>query len=190
MTGMGPVAELDARFSDDDAEPTPWPALVRVLEEAELFWSPRSVPGEGRTSTPLRRCGRTMRFISVRVRGEKAVNLARNSWCALTTGNNRWKTGLDVVMEGRAERVVDEARLQRLAAAWESKYHGDWHFEVADGAFQGGGGEALVFEVAPPKCWRSPRAGSLRPATDSDRHRVGVRCRQSETWKSCCVFSP
>jgi hypothetical protein len=55
------------------------------------------------------------------------------------------------VVEGRAKRVVDEARLQRLAAAWESKYHGDWHFDVADGAFRGAGGEALVFEVAPTK---------------------------------------
>jgi len=82
---------------------------------------------------------------------QKAVNLAGNSWCTLTTGNNRWKTGLDVVVEGRAKRVVDEARLLRLGAAWESKYHGDWHFDVADGAFRGEGGEALVFEVAPTK---------------------------------------
>ena len=82
---------------------------------------------------------------------QKAVNIARNANCALTTGNNAWKSGLDIVIEGAAHRVTDEAHLRRLASAWESKYHGDWHFEVADGAFQGDAGAALVFEVAPTK---------------------------------------
>ena len=153
MTGMDPVAEVDARFGDDGAEPTPWPAVVRVLEEAELFWI---LPGPCRGkaaghAAPGGVAGR-LRFISVPVRASRRPSiLARNSWCTLTTGTNRWNTGLDVVVEGRAQRVVEEARLQRLAAAWESKYHGDWHFDVADGAFQGEGGEALVFEVLPTK---------------------------------------
>jgi hypothetical protein len=46
---------------------------------------------------------------------------------------------------------VDDGRLRRLAAAWESKYRGDWKFEVEDGAFHHGGGEAYVFEVRPAK---------------------------------------
>jgi len=82
---------------------------------------------------------------------QKGVNLARNGYCALTTGSNAWKAGLDVVIEGDAQRVTDEARLQRLADVWESKYEGDWHFAVANRAFQGEGGEALVFEVKPTK---------------------------------------
>jgi general stress protein 26 len=152
ITGMGPVAELDARFGDDGAEPTPWPAVVRVLEEAELFWISTVRAGGRPHVTPLPAVWQDGALHFCTGAGEqKAVNLARNSWCTLTTGNNRWKTGLDVVVEGRAERVVDEARLQRLAAAWESKYHGDWHFDVADGAFRGEGGVALVFEVAPTK---------------------------------------
>ena len=149
---MSPKAELDPRFGDDAAEPTPWPAVVQVLEEAELFWI-STVRAEGRPHvTPLPAVWQDGALYFCTGAGEqKAVNLAGNSWCTLTTGNNRWKTGLDVVVEGRAKRVVDEARLQRLAAAWESKYHGDWHFDVADGAFRGAGGEALVFEVAPTK---------------------------------------
>ena len=82
---------------------------------------------------------------------QKGVNLARNASCALTTGNNAWNAGLDVVIEGEARRVSDDTVLRSLAAAWESKYRGDWHFDVANGAFQGEGGEALVFEVAPAK---------------------------------------
>jgi hypothetical protein len=70
--------------------------------------------------------------------------------CALTTGNNAWKAGLDVVVEG-GWRVVDDDRLVRLAEAWATKYAGDWQFEVANHAFQGDGGEALVFAVEPVK---------------------------------------
>ena len=64
-----------------------------------------------------------------------------------------------MVIEGTARRVTDEARLRRLADAWESKYDGDWRFEVANGAFQGEGGEALVFEVIPTKDPRVRREG-------------------------------
>jgi pyridoxine/pyridoxamine 5'-phosphate oxidase len=147
-----PVTELDTRFSDEDAVATGWEETRIALEEAELFWI-STVRAEGRPHvTPLPAVWQDGALNFCTGAGEqKAVNLARNSWCTLTTGNNRWKTGLDVVVEGRAERVVEEAHLQRLAAAWESKYHGDWHFDVADGAFQGEGGEALVFEVAPTK---------------------------------------
>ena len=30
--------EIDRRFSDPEAAPTPWPEAARVLEEAELYW--------------------------------------------------------------------------------------------------------------------------------------------------------
>ena len=46
---------------------------------------------------------------------------------------------------------MDDDRLERLAAAWATKYAGDWRFDVANHAFQGEGGEALVFEVQPVK---------------------------------------
>jgi hypothetical protein len=82
---------------------------------------------------------------------QKAVNLSRNAHCILTTGNNAWNAGLDLVVEGDAVRITDDARLQRLADAWETKYGGDWLFAVRGGAFHGEGGEALVFEVAPTK---------------------------------------
>ena len=78
---------------------------------------------------------------------QKGVNLARNAHCVLTTGSNQWKVGLDVVIEGAAQRVVDDDLLRALAAVWESKYHGDWKFDVANHAFRHAAGEALVFEV-------------------------------------------
>jgi len=152
VAAADPVTELDARFSGAGAVPTPWEEARRTIEEAELFWI-STVRADGRPHvTPLPAVWQdgVLHFCTGAAE-QKGVNLAKNEHCALTTGNNAWKTGLDVVIEGSARRVTDEARLRRLARAWESKYAGDWHFEVANGAFQGEGGEALVFEVVPAK---------------------------------------
>ncbi len=152
MAGTDPVAELDARFSEPGAVVTPWEDARRVIDEAELFWI-STVRPDGRphvTPLPAVWLDGVLHFCTG-ADEQKGVNLDRNSHCALTTGNNAWKAGLDVVIEGEARRVTDEARLRRLADAWESKYHGDWHYDVADGAFQGEAGEALVFEVVPTK---------------------------------------
>jgi hypothetical protein len=65
-----------------------------------------------------------------------------------------WDEGLDVVAEGDAVRVSEDALLTRLARAWARKWDGQWQFEVRDGAFEspgGGEGKALVFEVRPAK---------------------------------------
>ena len=151
-SAAGPVAELDARFGDPDAVATPWEDVRRTIDEAELFWI-STVRSDGRPHvTPLPAVWQddTLHFCTGAAE-QKAVNLARNADCILTTGNNAWKAGLDVVIEGTARRVTDEARLRRLSDAWESKYDGDWHFEVANGAFQGEGGQALVFAVNPTK---------------------------------------
>lgn len=81
---------------------------------------------------------------------QKTKNLECDPRCILTTGTNRLRSGLDVVVEGAAARVTDEAQLQRLAAMWKSKL--DWPFEVADGTFHDPGGRVgLVFGVTPTK---------------------------------------
>ena len=71
---------------------------------------------------------------------------------AAATGCNSWQSGLDVVLEGDAVQVGDEALLQRLARAWSAKWDGSWQFQVRDGSFQHmEGGPVLVFAVAPVK---------------------------------------
>ncbi|MFL6111975.1 MAG: pyridoxamine 5'-phosphate oxidase family protein [Catenulispora sp.] len=147
-----PIAELDPRFSQPGATVTAWADARRVMEEAELFWI-STVRADGRPHvTPLPAVWRDDRLYFCTGAGEqKGVNLRGNPSCVLTTGGNRWNWGLDIVVEGTAQRITDEARLRELAAAWETKYAGDWHFEVADGAFHHDSGEALVFEVAPAK---------------------------------------
>ena len=48
--------------------------------------------------------------------------------------------GLDVVVEGEAVRVVDRATLERLAAAWATKWDGSWVYTAVDGGFAHDGG--------------------------------------------------
>ena len=69
----------------------------------------------------------------------------------LTTGCNGWDGGLDVVVEGVATQTTDDAVLERLAAAWATKWDGRWQYEARDGAFQQDAGTVLVFSVRPTK---------------------------------------
>jgi hypothetical protein len=83
---------------------------------------------------------------------QKAVNLRGNPHVLLLTGCHRWDEGLDVVAEGDAIRVTDDALLTRLARVWAQKWDGQWRYQVCDGRFEHpDGGSALVFEVRPAK---------------------------------------
>jgi len=143
---------LDPRFSDPDAVATDWDDARRVLETADLFWI-CTVRADGRPhATPL---------VAVWLDGaihfctgpgeQKAVNLRHHPHVTLITGCNRWDTGLDVVVEGEAVPVTDGAMLSRLAAAWATKWDGQWQFQVRDGHFHHDGVDALVFSVTPSK---------------------------------------
>jgi uncharacterized pyridoxamine 5'-phosphate oxidase family protein len=150
---MEPVPEQDIRFGDPASPPTPWAEALRLLETAELFWI-STVRNDGRPHvTPLPAVWYEGRLhFCTGPTEQKAANLARNPHVALTTGTNRWKEGLDLVVEGSAVQVTDDARLRTLADLWRSKYRGDWDFTVAQGAFHHeDGGSAIVFEVAPDK---------------------------------------
>jgi nitroimidazol reductase NimA-like FMN-containing flavoprotein (pyridoxamine 5'-phosphate oxidase superfamily) len=147
-----PVTELDTRFSAPGAVATPWPTVERLLEEAELFWlsTVRATGAPHVTPLPAVWIFGALHF-STGAGEQKAVNLARANSVVLTTGTNVWKSGLDVVVEGRAERVTDQQRLHELADAWARKYNGEWDFEVVDDTFEHHGGKALVFGVVPTK---------------------------------------
>lgn len=151
MTVKEPETKLNPRFSSPGANAIEWETGLRRIEGAELFWLSTVRPDGRPHVTPL---------ISVWLDGaacfctgpdeRKAKNLAENPNCILTTGCNLLAEGLDVVLEGEARQIRDQAKLERVADAYESKYGSDWHFDVRDGAFHAeGSGEALVFEVAP-----------------------------------------
>jgi len=147
-----PTAELDSRFSDPEAGPTPWSEAARVLEDAELYWL-TTVRADGRPHvTPLIGVAQGGAVHFCTGRGEqKARNLEHHTDVALTTGNNTWAEGLDVIVEGTAVRVTDNDALQRLADAFEAKYGSVWHFDVGDGAFGTTEDPAPVFRIEPVK---------------------------------------
>ena len=106
---MTPTTSLDERFSDPGAEAVAWPATRQVIENAELFWV-TTVRADGRPhSTPLVAVwlDDALHFCTGETE-QKAHNLAANPHVLLTTGDNGWQGGVDVVVEGPAVRVTDD----------------------------------------------------------------------------------
>src|ERR1035438_3011736 len=151
MAEPGPVTELSA-FSSDDAIPTEWRQGRRELRDAKVYWLSTVRPDGRPHVTPL---------LGVWLDGalyfctgpdeRKAKNLSENLHCVLTTGHNTLE-GLDLVLEGTAEKTSGPAELGRVADTYESKYGA--HFAAPNGTWSGLGdairrGEALVYRVAP-----------------------------------------
>ena len=150
MARSEPVTELDARFSSESATPTGWSQARKGLEGAEVYWLSTVRPDGRPHVTPLIAVWHdgALSFCTGATE-RKAKNLEHNPHVILTTGSNALGEGLDLVVEGDARRITDDARLHALADAYESKYGEDWHFDVRDGTFHQGDIEALVYEVAP-----------------------------------------
>lgn len=147
-----PTTEIDRRFGNPRADPTPWGEAESVLREAELYWLTTMRSGGRPHVTPLVGVWVAGAFAFTTRPGEqKAHNLDRNAQVAVTTGVNAWASGLDVVVEGTAVRVSDHAALERIADAYDGKYSGQWHWEVRGGEFVADEMRSLVFRVAPDK---------------------------------------
>ncbi|MGQ0803769.1 MAG: pyridoxamine 5'-phosphate oxidase family protein [Actinomycetota bacterium] len=156
MVPREPVAELDARFSSENATPTDWSEARRQLENAEVYWlSTVRADGRPHVTTLLAVWVDGALYFCTGPGEQKAKNIDGNPHCILTTGRNTLGEGVDIVVEGDAVRVTDDARLHRLADAWEAKYGREWRFEVRDGAFtqEEIPDGALVYEVAPAKAF-------------------------------------
>ena len=152
MSAIQPTTiDLGASFSEPGVSPVPWAEVDRVLTESEMFWL-STVRTDGRphvTPLPAIWLGGVLHFCSGDEE-QKSVNLRSNPQCVLTTGTDRLFSGLDVIVEGVAERVTDRPRLVELAAVWKSKL--DWDYEIGDGVFHDGAGHnGLVYGVKPVK---------------------------------------
>jgi general stress protein 26 len=151
MASKEPAAKLQPQFSSSDVTPTAWAEARSRLERAEVYWLATVRPDGRPHVTPLVAAWLDDALYFCTGESErKAQNLARNAHCVITTGCNTLNEGLDLVVEGDAVRVRDEATLQRVADRYAAKYDPPFHFTVRDGAFHGDGGNvALVYEVAP-----------------------------------------
>jgi nitroimidazol reductase NimA-like FMN-containing flavoprotein (pyridoxamine 5'-phosphate oxidase superfamily) len=151
MVEHEPVTVLSA-FSSPNAVPTEWTRARTELAAAEVYWLSTVRPDGRPHVTPL---------IGIWLEGalyfctgpdeRKAKNLSENLHCILTTGHNTLD-GLDLVIEGTAEKSSDLAELGRVADAFESKYGPQ--FEAPNGTWAGlrdaiRRAEALVYRVAP-----------------------------------------
>ena len=147
---------LDTRFSNPGAKATGWDETLRALEQAELFWV-TTVRSDGRPhTTPLVAVWSdgALHF-STGVGEQKEINLRNNRQVILMTGRNDWDQGLDIVVEGEAERVEDRDRLERAAGVWTAKWDGRWKYVVTDTGFEHDDdpdhNQILVFAVRPQR---------------------------------------
>jgi hypothetical protein len=150
MPTSTPTIDIDPRYGDPAATPTPWETTERRLAAAEVYWLSTVRPDGRPHVTSLISVWRDgAAHICAGPHERKARNLAANPHVVLTTGTPALHGGLDITVEGRVERVTDPDALEDLAAAWEEEYGTEWHFDVLDGGFDGGGGLAHVHRIEP-----------------------------------------
>jgi general stress protein 26 len=147
-----PAAELGP-FSSDGAVATRWARARTDLRDAEVYWLTTVRPSGRPHVTPL--LGVWMDGALYFCTGpdeRKAKNLTQNPNCVLTTGRNTLGDGLDLVVEGEAAKVSEEAERRSVAAVYESKYgprftapEGTW-FGLGDAIR---GGDVPVYRVTP-----------------------------------------
>ena len=138
MSLAAPTAtDLDPRFSSPEAAARPWAEGLGRLTAAEVYWLATVRPDGHPHVTPLLAVWLDdALWFCTGPTERKARNLFANGHVALVTGCNELGDGLDVVVEGDAERVTDAATLRPVADAYVAKYGDDWRFEVAEGGFR------------------------------------------------------
>lgn len=157
-----PSAHLDQRFSEPGAAARTWDEVRVQVEQAELFWIATVRADHRPHVTPLVAVWHEgALYFCTGPQEQKALNLAANPDVAITTGTHDWNRGVDIVIEGRAEKVTDHDRLTALAAAWQTKWDGRWTFGVgADGFTHADGSDnvADVYAVQPSRAFAFGKA--------------------------------
>lgn len=133
-----------------DEAPIHWDEAAKRLAESRTFWMATVRPDNRPHIRPILAVwvDDALHYVSS-FSARKSDNLRHNPRCTVSTGS----PGLDLVVEGEAVRVTDDARLRRVAEAYESKY--EWPVEIRDGAFFAEGAPTAgpppfhIFEVRP-----------------------------------------
>ena len=149
-----PITTFDQEYSDPAAVAVEWKETERVIAAAELFWiSTVRTDGRPHVTPVVAAWAEGAIWFATGEDEQKFANLRANPHVVLTTGCNRWDEGLDVVIEGDAVQVTDDAVLSRVAGAFAPKWDGRWQYTGRDGAFRDadGRGGAMVFSVTPAK---------------------------------------
>ena len=163
MAGKKPTAGQPYRAGD--RTPTPWAEARERLADADTYWLatvrtnglPHLVPLLGVW------VGSALHFVASRT-SRKARNLERDPHCVIAASRD----ALDLVVEGEATTLTDEARLHRIAEACMTKY--GWPVAVRDGAFYADGAPTAgpppydVYEFIPTTAFGFPtEEGTFSP---------------------------
>lgn len=133
LAGEKPVAE-QPMVADDTRPRVTWPDARHRLAAAESYWL-ATVRPEGRPHVMpiLAVWAHDALHFATSPTSRKGRNLARNPRCVVTARG----PGLDLVVEGTAERVSDETEISGVAEAYAAKY--GWRVTIRDGAFEAEG---------------------------------------------------
>ena len=163
MTFREPTTELESQFSSGDATATPWAEARAQLDRAKAYWLSTVRPdGRPHVTTIAAVWVDDALHFTTGAGERKAKNLAHNTSVVVTTGTDAFE-GVDIVVEGEAVRVADEARLRRVVAAYPPKYGDLFVFEVRDGGLRGVGSEdaPMAFEVRSTKAFAFEKGQSF-----------------------------
>jgi|SRR5262249_6697037 len=131
MTWQQPVARLIATTFETYDAPTPWTETRRRLRDAhDTYWLATTRPDGVPHVRPILGVwvDERLHFVSGSAT-RKTGHLAASPEVTVTVSAD----GLDLVVEGRAERVEDPALLRRVADEYARKY--GWQATPRDGAF-------------------------------------------------------
>jgi general stress protein 26 len=150
---MRPTTEyVDRRYSDETAEAVAWTDAQARLAAAEVAWIVTVRPDGRPHATPMVPVVHDGKVYFHTGRAEvKYANLRANPHALVLAGDTGWDGGLDVVVEGAAVLVTDDAVLRRLAELYRDRWDGRWQLDVHNGAVTSttADGPVVVFEVTP-----------------------------------------
>ena len=129
MTGGNPRAAV--RITDDEDEsPLPWSEARKRLMEGRFYWlATTDGAGAPHVRPVLAVWVSGVLHTTSSARAQKAKALAAGGPCSLSLSTE----GMDLVYEGSAVRIDDDADLERIGAAYVEKY--GWPVKVRDHAF-------------------------------------------------------
>jgi nitroimidazol reductase NimA-like FMN-containing flavoprotein (pyridoxamine 5'-phosphate oxidase superfamily) len=155
---------VEQPYFAEDTTPTPWAEARERLADADTYWL-ATVRTDGLPHlVPLLAVwvGGALCFVAS-LTSRKARNLACDPHCVVASRRD----ALDLVVEGTAAKVSDEARLHRVAEAYMNKY--GWPVTVRDGAFYADGAPTAgpppyeVYEVTPTTAFGFPWDETFSP---------------------------
>jgi hypothetical protein len=149
----------------DGGRPAPWAQARERLAASQAYWTATNHPsGRPHVRPVLAVWVDDALYIASDPAARKGRNLDADAHCSVATSGE----DLDLVVEGRAERVTDPRRLERVAAAYQAKY--DWPVTIEGDAFAApyaaptaGEGPFAVYGVAPVTVFGFPTSDRFVP---------------------------